>query len=90
MSDIVWQQTLDNGEYAAAVLRDDNEAYRGWLIVSDVTGEILHKEKVSLAYAARFGPDIDDVQVWMERTIAVVDNPKFRRPDEGPHPEDEQ
>lgn len=90
MTDIVWDNTLDQGAYRAQVQRDDNEPYRGLLVVVDDNGNVIHKEQVGLAYAARFGPDVDDVNTWMERTVEVIDNPALRRPDEGEHPEDIQ
>lgn len=81
MSDVVWDETLDNGAYRSVVQRDDNEAYTGWLVVIDDNGNVLHREAVPLAYAARFGPDVDDVHTWMERTVEVIDNPEERKVD---------
>jgi hypothetical protein len=69
--DVVWKQTVDDGEYQCSVTRVDG--YLGELkIVND--GVVIHHEQVGMAYGAVFGPDMDDVATWQERCIFVIDN----------------
>jgi hypothetical protein len=81
--ELVWEETLDSEQYKASVSRAEQDPYTGWLWVYDIVGNLLHKERVSLAYAAQFGPDVDDVHTWMQRVVEVVDDPTKRS--EGPY-----
>lgn len=67
--DVIWQAELD-GKYDCRVTRID--PVRGQLTVRCGEVEIL-SEVVSLAYGAIFGPDIDDLQDWQYKCLAVVD-----------------
>lgn len=67
----VWESRLD-GKYDVFVDRIVNEGVLK--IVNIETKEVLHTEPVMLSYGAIFGPDIDDVQDWADKAIAVVDN----------------
>lgn len=70
---LVWEQTLDKGAYQARVERLNK--YKGQLIVTKVVdGTVLLNEEVGLAYGSIFGPDVDDVAFWQEKTIAAVDS----------------
>lgn len=72
---LVWRTRLD-GRYLIEVVRDEGDPdYRAHLRVFDSTEGLrcLLDEEVSLAYGARFGPDIDDVSSWRERVLKLVD-----------------
>ena len=69
---VIWQQTLDEGQYEGKVIRIDED--RGLLIVTDVSAGIAFSgEEVTLSYGAIFGPDVDDVAHWQEITAERVD-----------------
>lgn len=67
----IWQATLDD-RYTCRVDRI-NEVH-GLLTVKDTIDnrELLSRE-VTLAYGARFGPDVDDVAQWEDWCVAAVD-----------------
>ncbi len=67
--DAVWSSLLDR-RYTVRVIR--TESYSGQLIIS-YSGQILHREPVSLSYNALFGPDIEDVAHWKQLAVAFVD-----------------
>jgi len=68
-----WDQTVDDGRFRCYV-EQDAEGYSGVLHVVVVdTGEVLLEKDVPVAYAARFGPDISDVNEWQDQAIAVID-----------------
>jgi hypothetical protein len=75
---VVWENTVDDNEYQCKVTRLDGDGYRGMLTVTN-DGEVIHQEEVGLAYAARFGPDMDDVATWQDRVVQVIDNPSERK-----------
>jgi hypothetical protein len=63
----VWENTLDGGN-------------RGTLtVVRQIDGVIILHEEVSLAYAAQFGPDVDDVATWENMVVNAVDGDYLRR-----------
>lgn len=66
----IWFTTLD-GIYQIVVMRIDD--YHGRLSVSR-EGEELFSKEVTLAFAAQFGPDVDDVLSWQEWAIQKVDS----------------
>lgn len=66
----VWEATLDD-RYECQVIRTE-DPYKGILLIHDGTREIL-REEVGLSYAAQFGPDVDDVQLWQDMCIQAVD-----------------
>ncbi len=69
--DKIWEAQLDD-RYDCTVTRI-NEAH-GLLTVTDTTDKkILLSDEVTLAYGARFGPDVDDVAYWQERCVQAVD-----------------
>lgn len=69
---VVWEDTVDGGEFTVSVTR--NSSYKGQLRVRvAATGEVLLDEEVGLAYQAIFGPDMADVEDWEERGIEVID-----------------
>jgi len=71
---VAWEQTLDAGRFRARVIQTE-DGYSGRLVVTVVeTNDVLLDEPVGIAYAARFGPDAEDVGVWQARTISVVDD----------------
>ena len=74
MSD-AWNQTLDDNRFRARVVQPEGgDGYSGTLIVTvEETGEVILEEPVGIAYAARFGPDAEDVGTWQRRTITAVD-----------------
>lgn len=77
MSDVVWEQTVDNNEYQCQVTRIDGKTHSGELTVTN-DGTVIHREEVGLAYGAIFGPDVDDVATWQDRCIQVIDDPDQR------------
>jgi hypothetical protein len=69
----IWQATLDD-RFDCRVTRI-NEAH-GHLTVTDTThNKIVLDQEVTLAYGARFGPDVDDVADWEIRCVQAVDGP---------------
>lgn len=76
-AEYVWFETVDRGAWSVGVERTDDN--NGMLVVIDNGSEqIVHAEPVTLAYSARFGPDVDDVNFWSERVIQVIDDPYQR------------
>lgn len=78
-STLVWWTLLD-GRYQIEV-HDEPSVYPR-IIIFDREDEmdIIHQEPVTLAYGAKFGPDIADVHAWQELSIDVVDHPEKRSP----------
>jgi hypothetical protein len=73
MSHYAWEDTADGGKYHCCVEQDE-DGYNGTLIVTKVdTGEEILREAVGIAYAARFGPDVDDVVTWQALSIQAID-----------------
>ncbi len=66
---IIWSTKVDK-RYQVEVIRTG--AYTADLVVTDDGRELL-REKVSLAYKAIFGPDVDDIATWQERVIRLID-----------------
>lgn len=72
MEDIVWENTVDKGVWAVKVVR--TAPYKGSLSVTKVeTGDRVLEEPVGISYDAPFGPDVEDLQMWMDRVIEVID-----------------
>jgi hypothetical protein len=72
---IVWETTLDDHTWGCRVKR--TEPYNGVLTVWRVKdGKEILSEPVTMAYDALFGPDVDDMTVWQNRVIEVVDSCK--------------
>lgn len=72
MTDTIWESELDN-KYDCKVIR--NTEYLGQLTVIDIeTGNKLLDEQVSLAFGARFGVDISDINYWEAKILEVIDN----------------
>ena len=72
---LAWHSRLD-GRYLVEVRYDpDGDGYQGTLAIFDHqdADRVVHSEPVGIAYAARFGPDVDDVATWQERSADVVD-----------------
>lgn len=76
---VVWWSRLDD-RWQVEVRRADDDpeydpGYRGELLIFDHTNNdrLVHSEHVGLAYGARFGPDVDDVNFWQQRTVELVD-----------------
>ncbi len=67
---IIWEANLDE-VYDCKVTRIDE--YKGRLTVTDLFDKVVLDEEVSLMYGARFGPDIDDVSLWQDRCVEVID-----------------
>lgn len=70
----VWGGTIDDGRFEARVDRDEeNPGHEAVLVVKVVeSGEELVREKVGLAFGAVFGPDISDVEQWVEKSIGAI------------------
>lgn len=72
MTEIIWENTLDQ-RYKCTVTR--NSQYLGQLkILDEELNKVLCDEEVRLSYGATFGPDVDDVNLWQDRIIEIVDN----------------
>ena len=68
-----WHQTVDDGRFRCFVTQE-GDGYVGTLRVEVVaTNETLLETAVPIAYAARFGPDVSDVEDWQARSIAAID-----------------
>lgn len=72
-SNFVWTATLDDHTWRADVVRSEQD-HEGILTVTRVADdtEIL-RETVDLSFNARFGPDVDDVNMWCAMAIEAVD-----------------
>ena len=72
---VVWQSRLD-GRYQIEVHRIDGETHRGIFMIWDKEQDFrqIYAEDVPLMYGAQFGPDVEDVQSWMDKGCVVVDN----------------
>ena len=68
-SSTVWTSTLDK-RYIVSVQRI--APYQGELTIRD-GDRLVHRERVRLTYDAIFGPDVDDVAIWQEIAVKVVD-----------------
>lgn len=71
MEDIVWENTVDQGVWLVRVVR--TAPYQGLLSVTKVDGKVVHEEPVGISYDAPFGPDVADLDQWMDRAIEVID-----------------
>lgn len=74
---VVWANACDD-RWQVEVVRLEGDGYLAQLRIFDRpngegTGNLMHTENVGLAYAARFGPDIDDVKRWEQITTDWVD-----------------
>lgn len=71
--DYCYDNTVDDGRFRVTVEQTGN-GYSGILRVIVVeTGEELLNEDVGVVYAARFGPDVDDVAQWQGKALGVID-----------------
>jgi hypothetical protein len=69
----VWKSTLDD-RFVCRVTTDERAPYKGRLVVRElVTDDLLVDETVDVAYGARFGPDLDDLDKWQRRCEVVAD-----------------
>lgn len=70
--DVVWNQTVDQGAFRCWVERTGERT--GVLIVTHVaTGDELLHQDVHLAWGALFGPDVDDVARWQDKSLIAID-----------------
>lgn len=67
---IVWKNQLD-GKYDTYVERV--EPYKGELVIKDGDTTLTTKS-VTLAYDAKFGPDVEDIQQWENMCVDFIDN----------------
>ena len=73
MPDTCWESTVDMGRFRAWVTQD-GDGYRGLLRVVVVEdGTVILERDVAVSYAARFGPDMDDVATWQEIALEAID-----------------
>ena len=66
---VIWEAKLDN-KYDIYVERV--EPYKGELIIKDGDTTLTTKS-VTLAYDAKFGPDVEDVQQWENMCADFID-----------------
>ena len=69
MSEVVWYAVLDN-RFKCAVVR--KSADTGTLEIHD-GDRLVSESDVGLSYGATFGPDVSDVNEWMDHCVSVVD-----------------
>jgi len=61
----LWESNADNGKYEAFV--DRTAPYKGKLTLRRVADDtVLLEREVGLDYDAKFGPDIANVNAWMD------------------------
>ena len=79
--DVVWEATVDGHTWLAKVVGMESNEYRGILTVTRVSDdkEIL-REEVGLSYGAKFGPDVDDVNLWAQMVIGAIDHFEAQNP----------
>ena len=75
-SELVLQNSLDEGKYVLTVIRV--KPYWGRLTLTRGDSIVLEQD-VGLAYDAPFGPDAEDVQGWYELAIEAADQDYLRR-----------
>jgi len=80
MTEVIWEGTVDDGTWEVQVKRESD--YRATLTVTRISDseEILCEED-GLAYRAVFGPDVDDVNLWMTMGIEAIDHYNAQHPD---------
>lgn len=69
-----FESDFDDGAYHVVVKR--LAPYKGQLILTDKEGKVLLEKEVALAYDARFGPDVDDLDLWEAMVAEVVGPPR--------------
>lgn len=70
----IWHSHVDDNAYTAWVTQED-DGYKGILRVQrNSDNEMILERTVGVSYAARFGPDIGDVNLWEEFTLNAIDN----------------
>ncbi len=81
--DVVWEGTVDDHTWHAKVVGIESNEYRGVLTVTRVSDdkEILCEE-VGLSFGAKFGPDVDDVNLWAQMVIGAIDHFEAQHPKE--------
>jgi hypothetical protein len=67
----VWTNKVDN-KYDVFV-ESGEDGYKGVLVI-ELDGKELLREETSISYAARFGPDMEDVNIWSDRCISFIDS----------------
>lgn len=67
----VWKNKVDN-KYDVFV-ESGEDAYKGFLVIKLDDKELL-KEETYISYGARFGPDMEDVNIWSDRCIQFIDS----------------
>lgn len=79
INSLVWFSRFD-GRYQIEVQRTGE--YTAMLCIFDHLNndELLAEWNVNLAYAARFGPDVDDVRKWQEDIVTLIDTGIFPPP----------
>ena len=71
--DNAWESTVDNGRFHCWVKQYD-DGYTGMLTIEVTeTKEVIFSENVGVSYAARFGPDVADVDLWQSMCIERID-----------------
>lgn len=67
----VWKSKLDD-KYDVFVESSDNKPYEGFLVIKKGK-EKLFREKTSISYGAKFGPDIGDIAIWETTCADFID-----------------
>jgi len=71
---VIWWSKLDE-RHKVEVHRDPEDGHSAQLHIFDHgdEGRLLHSEAVDLSYdGAVFGPDMDDVVSWREKSVAFL------------------
>jgi|SoiMethySBSTD1v2_1073268.scaffolds.fasta_scaffold08041_15 hypothetical protein len=69
----IWGGTVDNGKFTSLVMPTDNPRLGQLTVVLNETGETLLDKEVNLAFGAIFGPDVADVEAWINDSVEVID-----------------
>jgi len=70
---VVWEATVDQAQFSCKVVRTDER--NGVLtVVRNSDNKELLRESVGLSYGAIFGPDVDDVAYWQDKSIQAIDS----------------
>lgn len=77
MTEIIWENSVDNNTYQVVVYGHNDTPYIGTLKVTK-DDLVLYEEKVGLSYGAVFGPDAFDVEAWKTMVMNVIENYELR------------
>lgn len=69
----IWHAHVDDGAFTAWVTQED-DGYQGTLRVQrNSDSQTILECKVGISYAAQFGPDVADVNLWEDMVVDTID-----------------